>query len=77
MGVNLQNKIKPNNYSGPHLVNLAGIRRKDYVLIWGGLTDVQIFFLEAWSKASCEKSAEDIVPMRKYGEGPNLNKSRS
>ena len=32
------------NYSESHIVNLVGIRRKDYVLIWGGLTDVWIYF---------------------------------
>ena len=36
----MPNKTKPYNYSESHIVNLAGIRLKDYVLIWGGLTDV-------------------------------------
>ena len=42
MRVSLLNKTKPDNYSESHTVNLAGIRWKDYVLIWGGLTDVRI-----------------------------------
>ncbi len=39
---------------------------KEYILNWGGLTDVRMyFFSEARSKACCEKSAEDIVPGKK------------
>ena len=40
-------------------VNAAGIRRKEHVLIWGGLAD------EPKGKVvttNCEKSAEAIVP---------------
>jgi len=71
----LQNKTKPNNYSESNIVNLTGIRWKDYVLIWGGLTDVwRCFFSETRSKACCEKSAEDIVPiLLLYWEGLNPN----
>ena len=71
----MQDKTKPDNYSESHIVNLTGIRWKDYVLIWGGLTDVLrcLFFLETRSKACCEKSAEDIVPILLYWEGLNLN----
>lgn len=63
MKVSLQNKTKPNNYSESHIVNPAGIRRKDCVLIRGGLTDVWRCFFEARSNACREKSAKDIVPM--------------
>jgi hypothetical protein len=63
MWVSLLNKTKPDNYPETSKVNPAGIRWKGYILNWGDLTDVQMFFLsEARSKACCEKSAEDIVP---------------
>ena len=69
----MPNKTKPHYYSESHIVNLAGIRWKDYVLIWGGLTDVwRSFFSETRSNACCEKSAE--VEVRNHeliGEGLN------
>jgi hypothetical protein len=42
-------------------VNPADIWKTEIVNNWGGLADVLIFFSEAWSKASREKSAEAIV----------------
>ena len=70
----MQDKTKPDNYSESHIVNLTGIRWKDYVLIWGGLTDVlRCFFSETRSNAYCEESADDIVPIQIYWEGLNLN----
>lgn len=66
MWVSLQCKTKPDNYPETSKVNPAGIRWKEYILNWGGLTDVRMcFFSEARSKACCEKSAEDIVPGKK------------
>lgn len=62
MRMSLQNKTKSNNYSESLGVNLAGIRRKEFVLNWGGLTDViSAYKTLSRSKACCEKSAEDIV----------------
>ena len=76
MWVSLQCKTKPDNYPETSKVNPAGIRWKEYILNWGGLTDVRMyFFSEARSKACCEKSAEDIVPGKKkstVGEGLNF-----
>ncbi len=66
MWVSLLNKTKPYNYPETSKVNPAGIRWKECILNWGGLTDVQMFFFsEARSKACCEKSADDIVPEKK------------
>ena len=62
MWVSLLNKTKPYNYPETSKVNPAGIRWKECILNWGGLTDVQMFFFsEARSKACCEKSADAIV----------------
>lgn len=76
MWVSLQDKTKPDNYPETSTVNPAGIRRKECILNWGGLTDVQMFFFsEARSNACCEKSADDIVPEKKkstVGEGLNF-----
>lgn len=79
MWVSLLNKTKPYNYPETSKVNPAGIRWKECILNWGGLTDVQMFFFfsEARSKACCEKSADDIVPEKKkkkssFGEGLNF-----
>ena len=76
MWVSLLNKTKPDNYPETSKVNPAGIRWKEYILNWGGLTDVRMyFFSEARSKACCVKSAEDIVPGKKkstVGEGLNF-----
>ncbi len=76
MWVSLQCKTKPDNYPETSKVNPAGIRWKEYILNWGGLTDVRMyFFSEARSKACCVKSAEDIVPGKKkstVGEGLNF-----
>jgi hypothetical protein len=46
MWVSLPNKTKPNNYPETSKVNPAGIRWKEYVLNWGGLTDVEMFFFQ-------------------------------
>lgn len=73
MWVSLPNKTKPDNYPETSKVNPAGIRWKECILNWGGLTDVQMFFSEAWSKACCEKSADDIVPEKKRTVGEGLN----
>lgn len=44
-----------------------------YILNRRGLTDMQMFFSEARSKACCEKSADDIVPGKStFGEGLNF-----
>jgi Zn-dependent oligopeptidase len=75
MWVSLQDKTNPNNYSETSKVNPAGIRLKEYILNWGGLTDVWMLFSEARSNACCEKSADDIVPEKKkstIGEGQNF-----
>ena len=52
-------------------VNVAGIRRKEHVLIWGGLAD-ELFWQVVTT--NCEKSAEAIVPEKigTFGEGQNL-----
>ena len=69
-------KTKPDSYPELAKVNHAEIRWKEYVLNWGGLTDVanrQVTrHSELRSKACREKSAEVIVPEKKIGEGPNL-----
>ena len=70
-------KTKPDSYPELAKVNHAEIRWKEYVLNWGGLTDVaprQITrHSEPRSNACREKSAEVIVPIwEKNGEGPNL-----
>ncbi|MBD8984983.1 MAG: hypothetical protein EGR83_23550 [Bacteroides cellulosilyticus] len=44
MWVSLLNKTKPYNYPETSKVNPAGIRWKECILNWGGLTDVQMFF---------------------------------
>ena len=46
MWVSLQCKTKPDNYPETSKVNPAGIRWKEYILNWGGLTDVQMFFFQ-------------------------------
>ena len=38
-GVRLLQKSKPDSHSEYMWVNAAGIRRKEHVLIWGGLVD--------------------------------------
>ena len=40
--VRLQAKLKPDSHSEYMWVNAAGIRRKEHVLIWGGLADEPI-----------------------------------
>ena len=40
--VRLQQKLKPDSHSEYMWVNAAGIRRKEHVLIWGGLADEPI-----------------------------------
>ena len=37
--VRLLQKLKPDSHSEYMWVNAAGIRRKEHVLIWGGLAD--------------------------------------
>ena len=67
--VSLLKKTKPDSYPELAKVNHAEIRWKEYVLNWGGLTDVanrQVTrHSELRSKACREKSAEVIVPEKK------------
>jgi len=70
--VRLQLKPKPDSHSEYMWVNAAGIRRKEHVLIWGGLADEPFWQVVT---TNCEKSAEAIVPEKKigtFGEGQNL-----
>jgi hypothetical protein len=73
-GMSLQRKTKSDNYPEHAGVNQADIRWKDYILNWGGLTDMHNpdkphGTREAWSKACREKSAEVEVPKARVPMG--------
>jgi hypothetical protein len=75
MWVSLPNRTKPDNYPETSKVNPAGIRWKEYVLNWGYLTDVQMFFFQKYGVKLVVRSQQRTwYPENKstFGEGLNF-----